>query len=265
MAERVRTEIADHVAEVTMTRGDKSNALDPAMFEALTEAGEALRGNADVRAVVLAGEGKHFCAGLDLMSFQNSLSSDGSFAENALNPGEGEVANRFQKPVYIWQELEVPVIAALQGVAFGGGCQIALAADIRIAAPDARLSVMEIKWGLIPDMALTQSLPRLVRMDVAKELVLTGRIVEAEEAARLGLVTRIADDPLAEARELAALIAGKSPDAIRRGKILLEKAWNAEPAVGLHLEAELQAEILGTPNQIEAVMANMQKRKPAFK
>ena len=265
MGERVSISIADHVAEVTMTRPDKYNALDPAMFEELAAAGESLKGNADVRAVVLAGEGKHFCSGLDLASMQGSLSSNADFADSALAPAEGEIANRFQKPSFVWKEVEVPVIAAVQGVAFGGGCQIALGADIRIAGPDLRMSVMEIKWGLIPDMGITQALPRLVRMDVAKDLVLTGRIVEAEEALRLGLVTRIADDPLAAARAAALEIAGKNPDAIRRDKKLLEEAWVAAPADGLRLEAMLQAEVIGKPNQMEAVMAEMQKRKPEFK
>lgn len=264
MGERVKVTIVDNVAEVAMTRADKFNALDPAMFEEITQAGQTLKGNRDVRAVVFYGEGKNFCAGLDLSSFQGSLSDSGSFVKRVLTVEDGEIANEFQKPAHVWRELGVPVITALQGVAFGGGCQIALGADMRVAAPDTRLSVMEIKWGLIPDMSITQTLPRLVRMDVAMDLVLTGRIVEAAEAYQLGLVTRIADDPLAVARDMARQIAERSPDATRRNKILLSRAWNAEARDGLRLEAELQAEILGKPNQMEAVMANLQKRKPVF-
>lgn len=264
MGDRVRVLIADHIAEVALTRADKYNALDPAMFEEITHAGEMLKSNKDVRVVVFYGEGPNFCAGLDLSSFQGTLSDSQTFVERVLTLEDGEIANEFQKPGHVWRELEVPVITALQGVAFGGGCQIALGADMRIAAPDTRLSVMEIKWGLIPDMSITQTLPRLVRMDVAMDLVLTGRIVEAAEALELGLVTRIADDPLAVARDMARQIAERSPDAIRRDKILLTKAWNAGAAEGLRLEAELQAEVLGKPNQVEAVMANLQKRKPIF-
>lgn len=159
----------------------------------------------------------------------------------------------------------MPVIAALHGVAYGGGCQIALGADIRIAAPDARLSIMEIKWGLIPDMGLMAALPRLVRMDVAKDLVFSGRVVGAEEALALGLITRIAADPLAAAQEEAQKIAQRSPDAIRAAKALLEQGWNEPPGRALRLEAELQAAVIGMPNQVEAVRANLEKRAPDFR
>ena len=159
----------------------------------------------------------------------------------------------------VWKRLPVPVIAAVHGVAFGGGLQIALGADIRIVAPDARFCVMEVKWGLIPDMGLTQTLVDLVRLDVAKELTFTGRVVGAEEAVQLGLATRIAADPLAAALALANEIAGKSPDAIRAAKRLLEETWRAPPGAGLPLEASLQAALIGSPNQVEAVRANFEK------
>lgn len=262
---RVEITIVDHVAEVALARPDKMNALDPAMFAEIAAAGETLKGNRDVRAVVLYGQGPSFCAGLDFQSFQSMGSDMASIGSRLFDLSAGEVANMFQKPAYVWQELEVPVIAALSGVAFGGGCQIALAADIRIAAPDARLSVMEIKWGLVPDMGLTQSIRRLVRADVAKDLVLTGRIVGAQEACDLGLVTRIAAEPLAAARALAREIADKSPDATRRIKQLIDRSWQATPAEGLRLEATLQHEVIGQPNQIEAVRANFEKRKPVFR
>lgn len=260
--DRVRVTIRDHVAEVAMIRGDKANALDNAMFEALHEAGESLKGNPDLRAAILYGEGKHFCAGLDLSRLGNRTNDE--FRARALMPVRGSVANPSQMASYIWKEVEVPVIAAIQGVAFGGGCQVALGADIRLAAPNARLSVMEIKWGLVPDMGLTAALPRLVRMDVAKELVFSGRIVEAEEAQALGLVTRVVEDPLAAAREMAAAMTTRNPDAIRRDKTLLEESWNASPGEGMRLEAMLQAEIFGMPNQKEAVRAEMEKRAPNF-
>jgi enoyl-CoA hydratase/carnithine racemase len=151
------------------------------------------------------------------------------------------------------------------GVAFGGGLQIALGADIRIAAPDAKLSVMEIKWGLVPDMSLTQTLRDLVPLDVAKELTFTGRILSGAEAKELGLVTRLADDPLAAALAMAQEIAGKSPDAIRAAKKLFEESWHADPRTGLELESTLQVALIGQPNQVEAVKANFENRAPAFK
>ena len=265
MNERVKITKTGHVAEVAMIRADKFNAVDAAMFTALSEAGEALKGDPDIRAVVLHGKGEHFCAGIDISSFQGPMSDVTAIRKRILHLGDGEIANEFQKPTFVWKELDVPVIAALHGVAYGAGCQIALAADIRIAAPGTRLSVMEIKWGLIPDMGIMTTLPRLVRMDVAKDLVLSGRVIGADEALSIGLVTRIAADPLVEARTLAAEIAERSPDAIRGDKMLLERVWNASPAEALRLEAELQAEVIGGTNQMEAVFANLQKRKPAFK
>jgi enoyl-CoA hydratase/carnithine racemase len=261
---RVEVTIADHVAEVSLARADKLNALDPGMFEEISAAGEALKRNGDVRAVVLTGQGPSFCAGLDLASFMAQGLGLKEIAGRLFTLPEGEIANYYQKPSHVWKELEVPVIAALRGVAYGGGCQIALGADIRIAAPDVRLSVMEIKWGLVPDMGVTQSLFRLARADVAKELIMTGRVVGAEEAKSLGLVTRIADDPLAAARDLAREIAGRSPDAIRRIKRLVDEGWSASPADGLKLEAKLQSEVIGRPNQMEAVAANFGKRAPKF-
>jgi enoyl-CoA hydratase/carnithine racemase len=158
----------------------------------------------------------------------------------------------------------MPVIAAVHGVAYGGGCQIALGADIRFAAPDAKLSVMEIKWGLIPDMSLTQTLRDVVPLDVAKELTFTGRVLSGEEAKALGLVTHVAEDPLAAAMALAEEIAGKSPDAVRAGKRLWEESWHADAGTGLALEASLQTGLIGTPNQVEAVMSNFEKRAPNY-
>lgn len=261
---RVEVTIADGVAEVALARPEKKNALDLDMFVEIAAAGEALKRDSTVRAVVLTGRGGDFCAGLDVAMFQTLATDLTAVSERLFDLAPGETANFFQKPSQVWQELEIPVIAALRGVVFGGGCQIALGADIRIAAPDVRMSVMEIRWGLIPDMGISQSLRRLTRIDVAKELVMTGRIVEAAEARDLGLLTRLADDPLAAAHALARDIAAKSPDAIRRDKALLDRSWFASTAEGLRLEAALQSEVLGKPNQIEAVMANLAKRPPKF-
>jgi len=251
------------VAEVRINRPDKMNAVDGSVFEGLAEAGDELRTDRTVRAVVLTGEGDNFSAGVDL-SFMRDAMTPERFGEIALNLPEGQTANYFQRPSTVWQDVEVPVICALKGVAFGAGCQIALGADIRIAALDIRMSVMEMKWGLIPDMGLMTTLPQLMRQDQAKELVLTGRVVEAEEALSLGLVTRLSETPLEDAHAFAEQIASQSPDAVRAAKALLNQGWQATPAQSLKLEAELQAGVLGKPNQIEAVMANLQKRPPAF-
>src|SRR6201997_5595130 len=192
-----------------MVRADKHNALDQAMFEGLMDAAEQLARDTSVRAVVLHGDGKSFCSGLDIASF---MAGEGG-TDILLARDANRLANFAQRVTYDWSLVPAPVIAAIHGNCFGGGLQIALGADIRIAAPDAKLSIMEIKWGLVPDMGITQTLPRLVSIDVAKELTFSGRVFDGAEAARLGVVTRVADDPLAAARELAAEIAQRSPDA----------------------------------------------------
>jgi len=258
--ERVRVEVDGHVATVTLTRPEKHNALDIAMFEAILAAAEQVAAEPQIRAVVLHGEGKSFCSGLDVASLMSAPAAGGD-ADSALTEA---VPNRFQRVAYDWVRLPVPVIAAIQGNCLGGGLQIALGADIRIAHPDARLSVAEVKWGLSPDMSLTQTLPRLVAIDVAKELTYTGRVVGAEEAHRLGLLTRVADDPLAAAQELAREIAGRSPDAVRAAKRLLNEAWGGPAEETLTLEAALQHQLIGSPNQLAAVVAGMSGEPPQF-
>jgi enoyl-CoA hydratase/carnithine racemase len=263
------------VADVRLNRPDKLNAIDAAMFAGLVEAGEQLAADPSLRTVVLSGEGRAFCAGLDMASFQAMAGDaprrdaaasprEGAETGGAFVPGGGPVGNRGQRAAWIWQELPVPVIAAVHGVAFGGGLQIALGADIRIVAPDARLSVMEIKWGLVPDMAGTQTLRHLLPLDVAKELAFTGREVSGEEAVALGLATHVSDTPLEAALELAREIAGKSPDAVRASKRLFNETRYTSVAEGLSLEEALQKGLIGSGNQIEAVKANMQKRPPEF-
>jgi enoyl-CoA hydratase/carnithine racemase len=258
--DRVRIDVADHVATVTLTRPDKHNALDRPMFEAIIAAAERLASESGVRAVVLHGDGPSFCSGLDLASL---ISSDAGI-DAIVAPLREEPPNWFQRTAYDWLRLPVPVIAALHGNCFGGGLQIALAADIRIATPDVRLSVMEVKWGLIPDMSISRTLPRLVGIDVAKELTFTGRLIDGTEAQRLGLVTRVTDDPLAAARELAAEIASKSPDAIRGAKRLFNAAWTGLADETLALEAEIQSSLIGSPNQLAAVTAGLQKQPAQF-
>jgi enoyl-CoA hydratase/carnithine racemase len=260
--DRVRVQISTSgVANVTMVRPSKHNALDQAMFEGLTKAAEQVATDAAIRAVVIHGEGKSFCSGLDVASFMAGSGGTGVL----LTREDGRVANLAQRVAYDWSLVPAPVIAAIHGNCFGGGLQIALGADIRIAAPDSRLCVMEIKWGLVPDMGITATLPRLLPIDVAKELTFSGRIVSGSEGLALGLVTRTAADPLAAASALAEEIAGKSPDAIRAAKRLYDQTWSGnDPAAALTLESELQSGLIGKPNQIAAVTAGMSGEPPVF-
>ena len=267
MEQRVSISISDGIADVRLVRADKMNALDAAMFEALVAATERLAHEKGVRVVVLSGEGRAFCAGLDMGRFQAMKEHGG----NGVAGGEKRdltirthgIANFPQQAVWGWRQLPVPVIAAIQGVAFGGGFQLALGADMRFLTPDARMSIMEIKWGLVPDMAGTPILASLVRDDILRELTYTGRIFSAQEAMSYGLATRICDDPRAAAFEVAREIAGKSPDAIRAAKRMLGKL-SVDPAPALLAESAEQQKLLGSPNQTEAVRANMEKRAPRF-
>ncbi|MFT0878151.1 crotonase/enoyl-CoA hydratase family protein [Rhodopseudomonas sp. G2_2311] len=267
MSDRVSVTITDGVADVRLVRADKMNALDAAMFEALVKATERLANEKGVRAVVLSGEGKAFCAGLDMGRFAAMKDSGG----NGIPGGEfrdltkrthGQ-ANAAQQAVWGWRMLPVPVIAAVHGVAFGGGCQLALGADIRLMAPDAKMSIMEIKWGLVPDMAGTPILATLLRDDVLRELTYTGRIVAAQEAVSIGLATKIVDDPYQAALEMAREIAGKNPDAVRAAKRMMNKL-SVDPGPALLAESVEQQKLIGSPNQTEAVRANMEKRAPNF-
>jgi enoyl-CoA hydratase/carnithine racemase len=259
-SERVQVAVNDHVATVTLARPDKHNALDAEMFEAIVGAAEQLMSEPGVRAVVLHGDGPSFSSGLDVMS----MMSQGDGLDGLVNRLEEDPPNWFQRAAYDWIRLPAPVIAAVHGACFGGGLQIALAADIRISAPDARLSVMEVKWGLIPDMSITRTLPRLVGIDVAKELTYTGRVISGTEAHALGVVTRVADDPLAAARSLAAEVAARSPDATRAAKRLYDEAWTGDAQETLSLEATAQRGLIGSQNQIAAVTAGMTKDPAEF-
>jgi enoyl-CoA hydratase/carnithine racemase len=257
---RVQIAVADHVALVSLTRPEKHNAVDVPMFEAIIAAAERLAGEPGVRAIVLHGDGPSFCSGLDVIS----VMAAGDGLEGLIEPLRGEVPNWFQRAAYDWVRVPVPVIAAVHGNCFGAGLQIALAADIRIAAPDARLSVMEIKWGLIPDMSISRTLPRLVGIDVAKELSYTGRVITGTEAHRLGLVTHVAEDPLGAARALAAEIATRSPHAVRGAKRLFDEAWTGTPVQTLSLEAEIQLGLVGSSNQLAAVRAGIAQQPAEF-
>ncbi len=260
-ADRVLVDVADHVAHVRLNRPDKRNGLDLAMFEALVTAGTRIRTNRSVRAVVLSGEGPTFCAGLDFAAFM-AMGKDG--AAQLVKRDDESPANLAQRAAWIWAEVEVPVIAAIRGAAFGGGLQIALACDLRLVAPDAELCAMEIRYGLVPDMTASQTLLRLVRPDIARELLYTGRRVGSDEAVALGLVTRQCNDPIASAGELARSIAANSPMAVRAAKRLCQRSPDLDLGAALALETDLQLGLLGTPAQLEAVAASMQKRTPSF-
>jgi len=265
MEDRITIEFRNGVADVRMVRADKMNALDDAMFASLLETGENLKKQPGLRAVVLSGEGKAFCAGLDTGNFGKMASgerrSGSGLVDTPRTPGG---ANRAQQAVMVWREIPVPVIAAIHGVAFGGGFQLTLGADMRFVAPDTRLAVLEIKWGLVPDMAGIALLRGLVRDDIARDLTYTGRIFTGEEAGRLGIATRVTNDPRGEALAAAAEIASKSPTAIRGAKRLMNLMADGNQAEILLAESVEQTALIGSPNQIEAITANMQKRAANF-
>lgn len=266
--ERVNVTVdEDGVAQVRLSRPDKMNALDAGMFGQLVAAGDRLRSDDSVRAVVIHGEGRAFCAGLDMACFESLQAGRGLGIEGgsaSLTDRTHGIANDAQYAVMVWRAVPVPVIAAIHGVAFGGGLQVALGADVRFVAPDARLSVMEIKWGLVPDMAGTLLLSELVRADAVRELTFSGRMVHGEEAVQIGLATRVCSDPLDEAMQFAREIAGRSPSAIRAAKRLLNGASQRDAAAMLQAESTEQEALLGGADQIEAVRANLEKRAPKF-
>ncbi|MBB4425118.1 enoyl-CoA hydratase/carnithine racemase [Bradyrhizobium sp. CIR48] len=267
MEERVSISISEGVADVRLVRADKMNALDQPMFEALVAASERLSKDKSVRAVVLSGEGRAFCAGLDMGRFAAMKEKGG----NGIPGGENRdltkrthgQANFPQQAVWGWRQLPVPVIAAVHGVAFGGGFQLSLGADMRFLSADARMSIMEIKWGLVPDMAGTPILASLVRDDILRDLTYTGRIFSAQEAMTYGLATRICDDPRAAALEVAREIAEKSPDAIRAAKRLLNNL-SVDPGPALLAESVEQQKLIGSANQTEAVRSNLEKRAAKY-
>ena len=258
MTDRVRITVSDGVADVRLTRADKMNALDPAMFSGIIAAIDELGEMRGVRCAVLSGEGRAFCAGLDMAAMASGGSGMG-LAERTHG-----IANRAQQVAWGWRTLPMPVIAAIHGVAFGGGFQILSGADIRIAHPDTRLSIRESYWGLVPDMAGPALWRTLARDDVLRELTYTAREFSAEEALGYGFVTRIADDPHTEALALAREIAARSPDATRAAKRLFNLAADADAATVLQAETDEQVALMGSPNQLEAVAAGMAKRNEDF-
>jgi enoyl-CoA hydratase/carnithine racemase len=265
--DRVRVTIADGIADVRFNRADKRNALDGAQFAAIEEAGEQLKSAEGVRVVVLSGEGESFCAGLDFSMFSGMADSDEQPEGRSGSPGdlpEGRTTHRGQQICWVWQELPMPVIAAVHGHALGGGLQIALGADIRIAHPDTKWSVREVHWGLVPDMTGTFMLSRLVRSDVARELTYTARMIDGREAYELGLVTRLSDNPYDDAMALAREIAGRSPGAVRGSKELFNRMFTDGAAEQFAAERRVIGDQIGSPNQIEAIRSNMERRPSNF-
>ncbi len=261
MTDRVAISRDGPVATVTLNRPDKLNALDLPLIEALVAAGEELKSAREVRAIVLTGAGSSFCAGLDTAAMPTiaKLAREAGFMTRT----HGR-ANLFQAATMVWTELPQPVIAAVSGHAFGGGFQIMLGADIRIAHPEARFSIMEGRWGIVPDMGGMVLIPRLARADVIRRLTYSAEVFGAEAAERWGFVTELADDPLARATALAEEIAARSPDAVRAAKRLITETALMDPAAALLAESAAQEALVGQPNQIEAVMAGIQKRAPKF-
>jgi enoyl-CoA hydratase/carnithine racemase len=257
MNDRVTITVEDGIADVRLNRADKMNALDPAMFAGIGAAIDSLGLRTDVRCVVLSGEGRAFCAGLDMAS----MAAGGSGTGHARND-QGSILP--QHVTWGWRTLPMPVIAAVHGVAFGGGFQIMSGADIRIAAPSARFAIRETYWGLVPDMAGFPIWRGLVRDDVLRELIYTAREFDAAEALAHGFVTRLAEDPHAAAMELARAIAARNPHAIRGAKRLCNMAHDADPRAMLEAETDEQMKVIGKPNMMEAVAANMAKRAPVF-
>lgn len=252
MNDRVLIAAEGGIATVTLNRPDKHNGVDLAMLGAVREAQLKLRKMRELRGVIIRGEGPSFCSGLDF----KSVLGDPRKALAAYLQLWRPWRNRFQVWSVGWRRLAVPVVAVMHGNCFGAGLQLGLGADIRIARPDARLSLMEAKWGLIPDMGGMLLLRELLPADIAKELVMTGRIISGEEAKALGLVTHLGDDPLALARELLAEMAGRSPDSVAAGKFLVQDAWPADDGLALAAERRWQRRIMGFRNQRIAMDRN---------
>ena len=256
----IRVDISEGIAEVVLDRADKRNAINLEMFQGLVNAQQQLASDRSVRGVLLRGEGKAFCAGIDLATLMEGETA----VDKLLSRPSGTEANLAQQVAVGWRGLSVPVAAAVHGTAFGAGLQIALGADVRMAAPDSQLSIMEVRWGIIPDMGITATARHLVGMDDLLDLAYSGRVIDAREARDVGLITRIEEDPLATARAWLQELVKRSPDALAAIKELFYSSWVSDSTVGWRREAALQRELLGGRNQREAVAAQQQGRQPRF-
>jgi enoyl-CoA hydratase/carnithine racemase len=257
--QRVVVNIEGGIADVRFNRPEKRNALDDQMFDGILGAAERIADDPGVRVVVLSGAGKAFCAGLDT-SLLSQMAGEGTTTSGSFRNLRVDAP----RAVRVWTELSVPVIAAVHGVAVGGGIQLALGADFRIVAPDAQLGALEMRWGIIPDMCGTQLLPRIVGPDQAKLLMMTARTISGKEALRIGLATQVADDPYAAAHELARELATRNPDGVAAIKRLVAIAQETTFDEGMRQEFDLSGPVVGTPNQREAVVAHLEGRAPNF-
>lgn len=265
MEDRISIDISGGVADVRLIRTDKMNALDDKMFEALIDATDTLNADKSVRCVVLSGEGRAFCAGLDMGNFGKMADGAGSgVSRGRLEERTHGIANRPQQAVWGWRQLRVPVIAAVHGVALGGGLQVMLGSDIRIIHPETKLSILEVKWGLVPDMSSTTIMRQIVREDIIRELTYTGRMFSGAEAHSYGFATHLSDTPHEDAMTLAAEIASKSPDSVQTAKRLYNGLQGKSDAEALLAESIAQDSLIGSKNQIESVMAGLQKRAGVF-
>lgn len=256
MSDTISYQLENGIATVTLNRPDKMNAFNLDLFEALIATGEAIKEDNSVKVVILHGAGNAFSAGLDMVSMAGGTTN--------LNERTHGLNNMFQQAAWVWHEVPVPVIAAVHGTCFGAGLQVMTGADIRYIHPDTKLSIMEMKWGIVPDMAGTQLWSTYVREDIIRELTYTARVFTGVEAGEYGFATRVCDEPLAVAQATAEKIANKNPDAIRAAKCLINNQRQPDFAAGLMAESVAQSALMNSPNQIEAVMANFEKRVPKF-
>jgi enoyl-CoA hydratase/carnithine racemase len=266
MSDAVVLEIHNGVADLRLNRPDKMNAVDEGIMTGLHQALVTIREDKGVRVVVLSGNGKAFCSGLDFSNFGDMLSGDlnADSVADAYDDLSAAGANYAQQIAWGWQELPIPVIAAIHGAAMGGGLNIALGADIRIAHPQTKMGFVEITFGLLPDMSATQSMRRLAALDRIKELVFTGRKFSGADALEYGLVTELSEDPLSDALAMAAVIASRNPDAVRKAKQMLNNSALVSVREGLIEESDCSRQMMGTANQLEAVMSTFEKREPGF-
>lgn len=261
MTDRVLLDVRDGVAYATLNRPEKYNGLDLPMLQALAATPRRIAADRTVRAVVLTGAGRAFCAGLDFASIGKS--GPATFLRHGLKlPGQS--TNLFQRACWAWRELPVPVVAVTQGHCFGGGLQLALAADFRFSTPDCEFSVMEGKWGLIPDMTGSVTLRELLPMDVAKRLTMTAEVFDGRQALAYGLVTGVADEPLKEAEALVGELVARSPDALAYTKRLLHTTWTRTPRRAFWTETVLQARLLTGANHRIARRAGLAKELPKY-
>lgn len=257
---RVITEIDGPVAHVRLNRPEKLNAVDLPLLDGLLASASEIAGRRDVRVVLLSGEGKSFCSGLDFPSVNRTPRK--VVAHFIANPLRG--TNRFQQALWAWRRLPVPVIAVTRGHVFGAGVQLALAADFRFTTPEAKWSILEAKWGLVPDMSGTVPLVEQIPLDLAKRLTMTGEVFSGEQAAAWGLATGSDVDPDKLARELADQLIERSPDSVSASKTLLNEAARRGLRAQLRLERRLQLAMFRSPNTEIARSAGTKGETPVF-